>query len=299
MDRVPAALATAAIVFAVPLQAARQDSTAPVIAPFKRAPSPFVVIDVPVAGAGCVPLIFDTGTRTTVLTRELAARVGLATGPAAELHSLTGPARAIHGEVHGIGFEHVPTVGKRTALAANVGGLRGFGRSVAGLYGHNWLTGADYVVDYAARRVVIWPAGASGAPAGAHYAPLNWAEGRPAVTAIVRAPTLEPYTATFVLDSGAEHVTLFGAAARRLAHAADWDHLLRFDSGFGAREEPTARIHVNVGGRDRSVRAALWSGVQDRLEDGLLPTSLFRSVFVSSSEGVVVFDADVSASSRM
>ena len=63
------------------------------------------------------------------------------------------------------------------------------------------------------------------------------------------------------------------------------------DSGFGTREVPVATISVTVGGRERSVIVELRSDVKDRDEDGLVPTSFFRSVFVSTADGVVVFDA--------
>jgi hypothetical protein len=51
---------------------------------------------------------------------------------------------------------------------------------------------------------------------------------------------------------------------------------------------------MNLDGRPRPVVAVLMSDVKDREEDGLIPTSFFRSVFVSSGEGVVIFDASLS-----
>src|SRR5262249_13173455 len=127
---------------------------------------------------------------------------------------------------------------------------------------------------------------------GGHRTALSWAEGLPAVTAEVRAPMVEPFSSRFVLDSGTDHVTLFGRAAARIM-AEDSPGLV-FVPGFGLRSVPTAKIMLNLDGHPRRVLAVLMRDVKDRQEDGLVPTSFFRSVFVSSAEGVVIFDASPS-----
>jgi hypothetical protein len=131
---------------------------------------------------------------------------------------------------------------------------------------------------------------------GGHRTSLSWAAGRPAVEATVRAHSVEPFSARLVLDSGADHVTLFGGAAVRIALVAGWDQTMVIDSGFGTREVPTTIASVNVGGRERSVSVEVRKDVTDREEDGLLPTSLFRSVLVSSADGNVIFDASLALS---
>src|SRR5262249_45317005 len=261
----------------------------PIVVPFEPAPWPYIVIRVPVAGGPCEALIFDTGTNTTVLAPALGARVGRTVGHEVDLESLNGSVRAIEGHVRGIGFDGVPAEGSRVAIAAS---LRGFAGSVAGLYGHNWMTGTDYLIDYGVKRIVMGSAGRLPPPPGGHRSPLTWAAGRPAISATVRAHTVQPFSGRFVLDSGADHVTLFGRAADRLALVPDRETTV-IDSGFGTREEPSAKISVDVGGRRRHVMAELRSDLRDREEDGLVPTSFFRSVFVSTADRVVVFDARV------
>jgi hypothetical protein len=265
----------------------------PVVVPFERAPSPYIVILVPVTGGSCEALVFDTGTNTTVLAPSLAARVGLAGGSATSVESLNGAVRAVAGAVHGIGFDGIPAGGSRLAIAADVAGLREFGDAVAGLYGHNWLTGTDYLIDYDAKRIVMGSAGRLPSPSGGLRVPLTWVDGRPAIAGTVSAHGVEPFPARFVLDSGADHVVLFGHAAEQLALAADRATMV-VDSGFGRREVPTAAINVDVGGGRRPVVAELRRDLKDRGEDGLVPTAFFRSVFVSAAGGVVIFDARVS-----
>ena len=107
----------------------------PIVVPFEKAPSPYIVVRVPLTGGFCEALIFDTGTNTTVLASALASRVGLSVGRATGVESLNGVAPAIKGEVRGIGFEGVPAVGPRVAIATNIAGLHGFGQSMAGRTG--------------------------------------------------------------------------------------------------------------------------------------------------------------------
>jgi hypothetical protein len=78
-----------------------------------------------------------------------------------------------------------------------------------------------------------------------------------------------------------------------MAVTAGWHRTMPIDSGFGALHVPMATVMLKVGGHTRSVRVELRRDV-DREEDGLVPTSIFRSVLVSPAEGVVVFDAQMS-----
>ena len=156
----------------------------------------------------------------------------------------------------------------------------------------------DYLIDYEARRIVMGAPGTLPSTHGGHRTALSWAEGLPAVTAEIRAEGEELFPARVVLDSGTDHVTLFGRAAERML-AGDQARTVRVDSGFGTRDVPTAMISINIGGRRRSAVAALMRDVTDRQEDGLVPTSFFRSVLVRGAEGMVVFDAPASNRSRV
>jgi len=282
-----------AIVLAGSLVAVRTPAATPppVVVPFERAPYPYIVIRVPVAGHGCEAMIFDTGTNTTVLDPSLAARVGLVEGREAAVESFGGRARGIAGEVHGIGFEGIPAQQPRIAVAASLAGLPGIVKSVRGLYGHDWLAGTDYLIDYGKKRIVIGRAGTVRPPAGGRRAVLTWVSNRPAVTATVRARNVAPFTARLVLDSGADAVALFGRAAKAV-RPADTGRPMTIDSGFGIREVGASDIRITIDGRERSLIAQVSSDLDDREEDGLLPTSMFRTIFVGTADRVVVFDGD-------
>lgn len=272
-----------------------QPSAMPIVVPFERVPFPYIVIRVPVLGAPCEVLLFDTGTNTTILAPSLAARLGLVGGDAAAIESIDGITHAIKGEVRGVGFDGIPATGSKVAIAASAEGLRGLAVSIAGIYGHDWLAGIDYLIDYASKRLVLGSPGTLMIAPGGQQAGLVWSGGRPALVASVRAHTVDWFSARFVLDSAADHVTLFGAASARLTPVADWNRSMTVETGFGRREVVTAPITVRIGGRNRSVVAALHTEITNRDEDGLLPTSLFRSVSVDTTRDIVILDAQLSS----
>jgi hypothetical protein len=225
---------------ALPAKSAGQRLILPIVVPFERAPSPFIVIRVPFASGPCEAMLFDTGTNTTLLASAQAARVGLSVGGETVVESLNGSKAVITGEVPGIGFDGIPVHEPRVASATDLPSLPGFGRAIAGVYGHNWLTGIDYLIDYDARWIVMGAPGTLPASHGGHRTALSWTEGLPAVTGEIRGQSIEPFPARFVLDSGTDHVTLFGRAAERM-QANDRSPNVLVNSGFGTRALPTAR----------------------------------------------------------
>ena len=58
-------------------------------------------------------------------------------------------------------------------------------------------------------------------------------------------------------------------------------------------------MKLRVAGRDRRLDVALMPERRDRDEDGLLPTSMFKSVLISPIEGVVVVDGELTVSSEV
>jgi hypothetical protein len=87
------------------------------------------------------------------------------------------------------GFDEMPAGGPRVAAATNLPRLPGFGPTIVGVYGHNWLRGVDDLIDYSAKRIVMGALGTLPLSAGGHRTALAWAEGLPAVAAEVRCST--------------------------------------------------------------------------------------------------------------
>jgi len=126
---------------------------------------------------------------------------------------------------------------------------------------------------------------------------LEWSEGRPAIVVSIGAAQGPAMRVRLVLDSGIDRVTLFGDAALQLAAAARTLSTVLVEGPLGTTTAASTRAVVSAGERRRKVQATLLVDERGRREDGLLPTSLFRSVLVSAAHGIVVLDASVSATS--
>lgn len=277
---------------------ARAQADVPVTVGFERAPFPYIVIRVPVAGHGCEAMLFDTGTNTTVLDPLLAADAGLAGGRETTVESLGGSTRAVAGQVRGIGFGDAAAATPRLAVAAPLTGVREISSSIRGIFGHDWLAGMDYIINYEAKRIVIGRAGIVPRPVGGQPVALTWVSGRPAITVTIRVHDGASFAARLVLDSGADRVALFGRVAATVASRGPTG-TITIDSGFGVREVPASQIKCVIDGRVRSLTAQIRSDLTDREEDGLLPTSLFRSVYVAAVNGLVVLDGVIARVSQV
>jgi hypothetical protein len=262
-----------------------------VIVPFQPAPSPYVVVRVPIKGASCAALIFDTGTSVPVLSRQLAASLGLTSGRPVRLTTLTGEAHGVAGPIAGLGFD-IGGAGRHVeAIAVDPAVPPGLAPWARGIHGHSLLSDADYVMDYSARRIVLAPPSGLFSYIRGRRERLEWVDGRPAVTLLIAPASGVPFRARFVVDSGIDRVTLFGRAALRAGGGNG--RLVRVVDLFGSGLFPAVAVSIEAGKRRVETVAVLQAGVTDRTEDGLLPMSLFTSVYVSAAEHVVVLGGSI------
>ena len=135
--------------------------------------------------------------------------------------------------------------------------------------------------------------------------PLDWSDGRPLVRAVGhhtgRGGAGQTSAALrFVIDSGGTHVILFdqSPAAQSLVNALrrGAKSTMTMSNHGGSRPVMTAtvdRLELAEGTALRDVVAALvpMDPEQGRIEDGLLPASLFRAIYFDNRAGEVVLRA--------
>jgi hypothetical protein len=267
-----------------------ESDTAVRIVPFQAAPQPYVVIAVPIKGRGCAPLVFDTGTNLSILAPELARALDFEPTRAIEVASASGRAQASIGAISGVGFARN---GPTAVVAADLAALRNLAGNVSGIFGQSLLGTEDYLIDYEARRIVFADAGRLAARLSGPSSPLEWSEGRPAIVVSISAAPGPEMRVRLVLDSGVDRVTLFGDAARRLAAAARAVTTVRVEGPLGTTTAASTRVALSAGHDRRKVTATLLVDERGRQEDGLLPTSIFQSVLISASAGIVQLDPEL------
>ena len=248
------------------------------------------VVPVYVNGEGPFDFLLDTGTTSTLITTELAARLGLRAADRVTLVTVAGEravARAQLGRLE-VGGRVAADV---EALLCGLEQVRALDARLSGVLGQNFLERFNYTLDYGARLLRFEDEG--GAPPRGERVPVERAEGRLLVAATPAGGAA--HSLRLVLDAAATCPILFDELPGGLApdpSARDVRLALTEAGGVGSR---VARLRaLRVG--------SLWladlpvallpdpAGRAARAEDGLLPTSLFRSVYFNNAEGFVIFD---------
>lgn len=229
-----------------------------------------VVDGVFVDGHGPFRFLLDTGAESNQMDRWLAVQLGLRASFRVEMATSTGVVvqPGAGGFVVKLGSVSAP---EQELLFTGLDGIREWSGGIQGVLGQAFLRNFDYLLDLRGKRLVF------GAEAGAGTR-LQFEEisGRPAVfTSLGR----------LVLDSGADGVVLF-----RNAHPGSVR--VRSAAGFVEASPEVRSRTVWIEGKEYRVRGGVEVGRPSGIhEDGLLPASTFRTVYVSNSEKFVILDA--------
>ena len=225
-----------------------------------------ILNDVFINGDGPFRMLVDSGNATSVVRPRVARRLNLKTAYFIE--------QATVADTRRVPATILEQVRATSVIDRSVEAIIGdvFQPGVDGILGANWLVRHDYLLDYRNERIVL-----DGEPAlfGVRV-PLRSGDGRPVVVASIDGRSRE-----LVVDAGASAIVLFekptdGKDVARLNANGASTRALRFMARFslsGDGEHLMEAVRVDVRG----------------LGQGLLPTSAFRSVFISNREGFVEF----------
>ncbi|WP_288459553.1 aspartyl protease family protein [uncultured Sphingomonas sp.] len=120
-----------------------------------------MTVPVRVAGEGPFPFVIDTGAQRSVISRQLARRLGLAAGPRVRLIAMSGT-----GEADTV---IVPRLSVDTVAAGTLGGERIEAPAIdhallgaPGMLGIDTLQGRRLAIDFVAERMTVTPSSAEG-----------------------------------------------------------------------------------------------------------------------------------------
>lgn len=263
--------------------------------PFRLAGGRFVVVPVHIDGRGPFEFLLDTGTDTTIVTPELAARLALRPTSRVVLATPAGSRTVGRAEVRSLSVGP-KQAGGGEALIDDLEELRALDRRLDGVVGQNVLGRFNFLLDYG-RKLLLVEDVRDAPPAGARL-PAAKEEGGLIVQAAARQR--DGGALRLLIDSAAGGLVLFDAPDSPLGRAA-----LEIESGPGR----AVKASTNAGsllarrGRLRSLAVGgetysdlpvalipLPAAAGPRREDGLLPTSLFRSIYFNNAEGYVVLN---------
>ena len=249
------------------------------------------VVPVYLDGQGPFDFLLDTGTNSTIVAPDLAARLGLRPSDLVTLITVAGErsvprARLRRVAVGGSAASDVE------ALVSGLEQLRKLDPRVCGVLGQNYLGRFNYTLDYGGRTIEFDDAGGVPPPSGERV-PFSLEEGKLIVAAHSEARATRALR--LVLDAAATNLVIFGDACGGLALTPQSGAAGTILTEAGSLEVSLAQLRsLRVGGaRLRDVPVVLVSdpaGHAARIEDGLLPTSLFRAVYFNHGGGYVIFN---------
>lgn len=275
-----------------------------------------VLVRVAVNGAGPYLFLLDTGGASTVVSDTLARQLGLIAAGSHRIDTMSG--------VRTVGLTRVDELRLGTesftgieVLWMDLANLRARDSRIQGVIGQDLLRTRSFLLDYEARRLTFDPTG----PTDGSRLPLDWSDGRPLVRAVGhhtgRGGAGQTSAALrFVIDSGGTHVILFdrpaptpsspassspapppASAAQPLVNALRRGAAttMTMSNHGGSRPVMTAtvdRLELTEGTALREVVTALvpMDPEQGRIEDGLLPASLFRAIYFDNRTNEVVLN---------
>jgi len=228
-----------------------------------------IVDGVYVNGHGPYRFLLDTGTNVNLIELGLARTIGMNATFQIEVASAAGKTPMPGSDRNQVVLDRVKADGQKF-LFSRLDALHAVLPDVRGVLGQWFLSQFDYTLDLRGQRIEFGEQNLSGTRAT--FRLLN---GRAAVSTSL---------GELVLDSGATRLVRFGVDPGR----SDNQGYMR--TVAGSRLVGMAFSILSIQGRD------IWSGdvvaIPSRSEpgvDGLLPLSLFQAIYVSNSEGYVVF----------
>jgi hypothetical protein len=250
-----------------------------------------VVISIEVNDQGPFEFILDTGTDTTILDAEFASRLSLVPIDVMTLTTVSGKQTLVRSSVRkmALGAAAVPDL---EVLLQDMAELRRLDAHICGIVGQNFLSHFNYALDYGRRSLRIELGSELRESLSAERVQIEISEGKMLVPA-----ELHSFGRTkmrLLLDSGANSLILFRKMAQ-VRPAGLSATLLGADSHDNARGIRMGQVDaLTVGSRqfrDLTVAFAPAASVNTlRLEDGLLPTVLFRVLYINNRERFVMFN---------
>jgi predicted aspartyl protease len=256
-----------------------------------------VLVKVSVNGSGPHLFLLDTGGASTVVSDTLARQLGLITAGVHRIDTVGGSRTVGQTRVAELrlGSETFTDV---DVLSMDLASVQAGDTRIQGVIGQSLLRTRSFLLDYESRRLTFDPASPTDGP----RLPLDWSDGRPLVRAVGYHTGRDGAGQTsaalrFVIDSGGTHVILFDQSPAAQSLASALRHGARatmtMTTHAGSRPVTTAtvdRLELTEGTALRDVVTALvpMDPGQGRIEDGLLPASLFRAIYFDNRANEVV-----------
>lgn len=263
---------------------------------FKLIRNYMIIVPVWVNGQGPFDFVLDTGTSATVIRSDLAEQLGLRSidrtvlmntidsriVPRSCLDALTFGPRSVEG---------------LEAIIAELRVIQALHPRIRGVLGQNFLSQFNFLINYRTKQIEF----EEGLELEYQLLGVRLATKEVEGRLLVATPhPLQQKTLRFILDSGAPAVVVFEALSQPLNLPIVYGENPRGElcSTTGCQSASRGLLTVLRVGDDNLTRLAIVlvtsrTASDERVEDGLLPTSLFSSIYFNNREKFVILNPRV------
>ena len=250
-----------------------------------------IIVPVSINGSGPYDFLLDTGCAKTIIDQKLADELGLARVSEKTVVGVLASARMSVVHVNSLSVAGANVPGGEIFSSDHTATVTG---RVRGVLGEDFLRNFDLLIDYRHQTLRFEsPLGSMAQTATGEHLPLQLSgtlHGRPTYNRLVvsgHIPEFGDAPLLLLLDSGANYLTLFQAS---LEQSSNQQQIVRAGN-FNTRvsSSATTRTVRSLGLGINSVpdlTAVALARRADADTDGLIPTSLFHSVFISQPRRV-------------
>jgi len=285
----------------IPAMAAASESAAPaansVTAKIKLDELSMIIVPVSINGSGPYEFMLDTGCANTMIDQKLATQLELPQVGERKIMGVLGSSIMSIVRANSVSVDGATVPELRISATAS----RMTVSKVRGVLGQDFLQRFDVLIDYRHLSVQFAPTlgSLSQSLAGEHLLlhvdetnPGNSAPNRLIVTGQV--PELGNGEMSLLLDSGANCFTLFQDKLGPLAVRQDGVHTGNFGSWTNL-SVASRTVHQLILGKKSvpDLTVVTLAHPVNTDVDGLVPTSVFHSIFISSREGFVILNPSV------
>lgn len=263
---------------------------APSTTQFKLLKGYVIVIPVTVNGAGPFEFVLDTGSNTTLISAEFARSLRLRPIDRVELVTVAGSQIVPRAQLESlsVGAKTAPNL---EALISDLREARAVKSEIRGVLGMNFLARFNFLINYRERTIEFEDEDEFENSLGGERLPIECDDGRALITSAGKERL------RLMLDSGTSTLILFNPGERRLRlnFAQDEPRALQASTDLGSQTAWQKRLRCfSVGGVDLyDLPVALLESKtarEVRIEDGLLPTSLFQRVYFNHRKKFVTLN---------
>ncbi|MGE3840596.1 MAG: retropepsin-like aspartic protease [Vicinamibacterales bacterium] len=277
------------LALAAPLAAAEPPSSLSI--PFRLvSPNRFIIVNLTVGALTDVPFILDTASSSTVISEKLAERLSLACGGQRVTMTQTGRRRLPTATLHTVRIGSI-SVNELPVLVTNLARIAGIVDQVDGVLGQDVLQQFNYLIDYRERRLEIDLDQSLRPRLQGEWLPFSLENRRLLVHARLRE---NPLPLVLAVDSAASSVVLFAhddlavdlqgrlEQVRLLSMLGENVALRGYVQSIEVGDQMFRRVLTTLTDMPRG-----WIHVE---QDGLLPTSLFESIYVDNLTRAIMFN---------